>query len=255
MHPLRVSLNRPPLPSPSADPRHRQPPTAPLDQKGPNIHQTSPNSTICLEQRYRGVSAQRQYAGQPRRGQARWTSTTPPFNPLGPALPSTAALDGLKLASLLFRRWWFRRVLHIYTPYGRAGQAWRGTKRTRDKTGSRHSSLGRLAMNNGTHYPGGAPSRDKALTSSRPPQTPPHRSSSAVLPVCGTLHYDGRPATDSVNDNVNASRLGKGDRPTWQKTAPGEACCLCAPTPRPRQPTFKLLNTAFDTPLYDLPRL
>jgi len=32
-----------------------------------------------------------------------WAST-PPFNPLGPALPSIATLNSLELASLLFRR-------------------------------------------------------------------------------------------------------------------------------------------------------
>ena len=33
----------------------------PLVRRGPNVGQTSPASTLCLEQRYRGVDAQRQY--------------------------------------------------------------------------------------------------------------------------------------------------------------------------------------------------
>jgi len=48
-----------------------------------------------------------------RKASTRWTST-PPFNPPGTALPSTATLDGVELAELLFRRWWFRHTFFTF---------------------------------------------------------------------------------------------------------------------------------------------
>jgi len=62
---------------------------------------TIPPARLGLEQRYREVGAQRQYADQPRRGEL--VEHTPPFNPPNSVLLSTATFDGLELASHL--RW------------------------------------------------------------------------------------------------------------------------------------------------------
>ncbi|KAK3365088.1 hypothetical protein B0T24DRAFT_670510 [Lasiosphaeria ovina] len=109
-----------------------------------------------------------------------------------------------------------------------------------------------LELSISTPKPPGRTLSDDASTTNEP------SFAAQVCPWNSTSVTAGRPATSSGNDNDDASCPAEGDRPTWRMAALQEKLAAFAHPHLDRgslhgASCLKLLNTAFNNPLYDPP--